>query len=145
MVTKDFLGKTLFLDTAPLIYFIEGHSEYQDKLLNLFISADKGEFSFISSTLTLLEVLVKPIKDGRKDIVEQYTAFLTSARGIDLFDINVGIAKEAAYLRARYNLRTPDSIQIATALVIGADYFITNDNRLTSVTELQVVVLSDLK
>jgi predicted nucleic acid-binding protein len=145
MVIKDFFGKTLFLDTAPLIYFIEGHSDYQKGLLELFSSADKGDFTFISSALTLLEVLVKPIRDGRNDIVEKYTKFLTSAKGIDVFDISIGIAKEAAYFRAKYNLRTPDSIQIATAIVIGADYFITNDNRLATVTEIQVVVLSDLK
>jgi predicted nucleic acid-binding protein len=145
MVTNNFFGKTLFLDTAPLIYFIEGQSEYQKQLLELFSAADKGAFVFISSTLTLLEVLVKPIKEGRNDIVEQYTSFLTTAKGIDLFDINVEVAKQAAYLRAKYSLRTPDSIQIATALVMGADYFITNDHRLTHVTEVQVLVLADLK
>ncbi len=30
---EKLLGKTVFIDTAPLIYFIEGHSEYQVELL----------------------------------------------------------------------------------------------------------------
>ena len=41
MVINDFHGKSLFLDTAPLIYFIEGNSSYQEILLNLFTSVDK--------------------------------------------------------------------------------------------------------
>lgn len=32
MVMKGLLGNVIFLDTAPLIYFIEGHSKYQDQL-----------------------------------------------------------------------------------------------------------------
>ena len=145
MVIKDFFDKTVFLDTAPLIYFIEGHSEYQSKLKELFGLADQGEFNFVSSTLTLLEVLVKPLKEDKKEIVETYTEYLTSAKGIDLFDIDISTAKTAAHLRAKYNLRTPDSIQIAMAIVLGADFFLTNDNRLGVITEVKVVTLPDLE
>jgi len=37
---ENLLGKRIFIDTAPLIYFIEGHSEYQDKLLDVFNAND---------------------------------------------------------------------------------------------------------
>ena len=46
MVINDFHGKSLFLDTAPLIYFIEGNSSYQEILLNLFTSVDKKRIIF---------------------------------------------------------------------------------------------------
>ncbi len=78
MVIQDFSSKTVFLDTAPLIYFIEGHSQYQDILSKLFDFNDKGGFSFITSTITLLEVLVKPLKDGNANIAEQYKEILTT-------------------------------------------------------------------
>jgi hypothetical protein len=65
MVIKDFASKVIYLDTAPLIYFIEGHSTYQPILVSLFDLNDKGGFSFITSALTLLEVLVKPLRDGQ--------------------------------------------------------------------------------
>ena len=51
-------SQTIFLDTAPLIYFIEGNSAYQAYLKNFFAAFDKKEFSIITSSLTLLEVLV---------------------------------------------------------------------------------------
>jgi hypothetical protein len=44
-------------------------------------------------------------------------------------------------LRARYQIRTPDAIQIAAAIDFGARLFLTNDDRVRRVTEIEVVVL----
>lgn len=52
MVIQDFYSKSVFLDTAPLIYFIEGHSQYQTHLTALFELNAKGGFSFITTTIT---------------------------------------------------------------------------------------------
>jgi predicted nucleic acid-binding protein len=68
----DFYQKRIFLDTAPLIYFIEGHSTYQDKLMAYFTSNDNEDFTFITSSIALLEVLVKPLKEGKSKLVTQY-------------------------------------------------------------------------
>ncbi len=70
---------------------------------------------------------------------------LTTSKGIDIFDITIGVAKEAAKIRAKYNLKTPDAIQLATAIIFGADLFLTNDGRLKPVTEIEIVVLSEVK
>jgi predicted nucleic acid-binding protein len=144
MVRIDLRHKNIFLDTAPLIYFIEGNSLYQDKLNQVFSSNDKGDFVFITSSITLLEVLVKPLKEGQTKLVEKYINILTNARGIEIFDITKALAIKAAELRAKYNLRTPDSKQLATAIEYHADYFLTNDIRLKSVVEINSIVLSEL-
>ena len=145
MVIEQFKGKLVFLDTAPLIYFIEGHSKYQQKLKQLFILNDEGDFRFLSSIITLPEVLVKPLKEGENKIVEQYKTILTNAEGIDIFDITIPITIKAAELRAKYNIRTPDALQVATAIERQADYFLTNDLRLKSVKEIKLVTLSELE
>lgn len=144
MVVDDFNGKTVFLDTAPLIYFFEGAGESKLILQEIFENNDKGLFNFITSSLTLLEVLVKPIRDGKQDLVNRYQSALTGAAGINIYDLNINICLEAANLRARFNFRTPDALQIATAKTYGADYFFTNDSRLKAITEIQVVTLADL-
>ena len=59
MVIEQFSAKTVFLDTAPLIYFIEGSSAFQPILSRLFDLNDNGSFLFVTSSITLLEVLVK--------------------------------------------------------------------------------------
>jgi predicted nucleic acid-binding protein len=51
------------------------------------------------------------------------------------------LALQAAHLRARYQIRTPDAIQIAAAIEFGARLFLTNDDRVRKVTEIEVVVL----
>ena len=145
MVVQDLASKTVFLDTAPLIYFIEGHSAYQPILSQLFDFNDKGGFSFVTSSVTLLEVLVKPLREGQKAVAEQYRDILTTAPGIELFDVTSAIAEQAALLRAKYNIRTPDAIQLATCIELGADYFLTNDNRLKAVRETMVVAVGELQ
>jgi predicted nucleic acid-binding protein len=59
--------------------------------------------------------------------------------------VSVEVAEVAAQLRATQNLRTPDAIQIATALRGGATFFLTNDARLAAVQSLQVLVLDTLQ
>ncbi len=145
MVMEKFTGKIIFLDTAPLIYFIEGHSQYQQKLKQLFLLNDEGHFKFLSSVITLLEVLVKPLKEGQNKTVEQYKKILTNAEGIDIFEITIPVTIKAAELRAKYNIHTPDALQIATAIERQADFFLTNDLRLKQVVEIKVVTISELQ
>ncbi len=145
MVVADLSSKAVFLDTAPLIYFIEGHSVYQSRLKQLFTSNDNGGFIFITSTITLLEVLVKPLRDGQSQLGNQYKNILMSAPGIEIYEISGYIAVKAAELRAKYNLHTPDALQMATAIEFNADYFLTNDSRLKSVTEIYSITLSELE
>jgi predicted nucleic acid-binding protein len=145
MVITDFSSKIVFLDTAPLIYFIEGNSQYQEILSKLFALNDTAGFSFITSSITLLEVLVKPIKDGKFEIAQQYRDMLTKASGIDILDVTTAIAEGAAKLRARHNLRTPDAIQLATSIESRSDYFLTNDMHMKSISSVKVITLGELQ
>lgn len=144
MVITELTGKKVFLDTAPLIYFIEGHTVYQPLLANIFSLNDQKAFTFITSYITLLEVLVKPLQSGHHQLVNQYRHILTTAPGMELYEIDKNIAMLAARLRADFNLRTPDALQIATAIENKADYFLTNDNRLKSVTGITFITLANM-
>lgn len=144
MVIEEFSSKVIFLDTAPLIYFIEGNSDYRTVLAKLFDFNDKGGFSFITSSITILEVLVKPLRDGKADIAAQYRDILTKAPGIEVLDFTSSTAEVAAQLRAQYNLKTPDAIQLATAIEEGADFFLTNDNKLKIISSLKVVTVGEI-
>jgi predicted nucleic acid-binding protein len=88
---------------------------------------------------------VKPLKDQQTQLVNQYKKILLNAPGIEIYDIDKIIAVNAAQLRAKYGLRTPDALQIATSLELKANYFLTNDTRLKTVSEIQCVTLSDLQ
>jgi predicted nucleic acid-binding protein len=54
------------------------------------------------------------------------------------------VSETAADLRARYNLLTPGAIRVATALRAGREAFLTNDRRVSRVTELRVLAHDEL-
>jgi predicted nucleic acid-binding protein len=145
MVKVASFQKKVFLDTAPLIYFIEGHSQYQEILAQIFKANEAGSFTFITSSITLLEVLVKPLKEGNQKLADQYKNILTAASGIEIIEITTDIAVKAAELRAKHNLHTPDAIQMATAILNDATYFITNDARLKAVKGINSLTLSEIE
>jgi len=55
------------------------------------------------------------------------------------------VASRAADLRARYNLTLTDAFQVAAALVAGCDAFLTNDDAIKRVTELNVIVIDEVE
>lgn len=141
---SKFTDQIVFIDTAPLIYFIEGHSRYQEKLIELFKSNDLGDFRFQTSTLTLIELLVQPFRKQNLKLAGRYEQIITESNNIDIFDVDLEIAKQAAKLRADYNFKTPDAIQLATGLEKNAGLFLTNDKELNKIREIEVVTLEEL-
>jgi len=137
-------NKTVFLDTAPLIYYIEENQQYSPILNKLFLANSKGEFLFQTSVITLLEILVHPMRENKHQLVEEYQNILCNSSTINIFELNIEIAKRAAGFRAKYGLKTPDSIQVATAVYTSAEYFLTNDIRLKAVKEIETLVLDEL-
>jgi len=69
---------------------------YQLRLEKVFKLNDNDLFKFITSSITLPEVLVKPLRDGETKMVEQCKIILSNAEGIDIFDIISVIAAKAA-------------------------------------------------
>ena len=120
--------KTVGLDTAPLIYFIEENPAYIETVRLFFEAMDRGDFTVVTSSVTLLEVLVHPLRSSNKELAAEYRDILLNSRLITL-EVSNAIAEQAAQLRAVHNLRTPDAIQISAALSVGATHFFTNDVR----------------
>jgi predicted nucleic acid-binding protein len=79
-----------------------------------------------------------------QDIADQYREVLKNSINITLTNIDATVCEKAADIRAKYTwLRTPDALQIASAILHNADVIITNDDKWKRVTELQIVVLQD--
>jgi predicted nucleic acid-binding protein len=136
---------SLFVETAPLIYFVERNSTYLARMRPIIQMIDEGTIAGLSSVVTLLEVLTQPIKTGDRVIEEAYRDILLSSRNFTLIPINVPVAERASELRARYNLKTPDAIQIAAALYSGCNAVLTNDQGLRRVQEITILILDDLE
>lgn len=132
------------LDSAIFIYFIERHPEWRDVVRPIFKLGADGDRSLITSELTLAEVLVVPYRVGDLALAERYEALLTRSSGLSMIPVDQRTLRVAAQLRALYGLKTPDAIQIATALSTGSTSFVTNDRRLPEIPGLRIVQLSEL-
>lgn len=141
---EDLYSHTIALDTAPLIAFIAQEEPYIQLVRPLFQAIDQGKIRGVTSIITLVEVLVHPLREKNTDLAMQYKDILMHAKHLTTYTLDEPIALQAAELRASLHLRTPDAIQIATALVGGADTFITNDKRLRVPPHLTRIVLDDL-
>ena len=135
----------LGLDTPPFIYLVERHPAYLNLVREVFRRITSGAVTGHSSVITLTEVLTQPYRVGNAALAQRYQRFLLRSRHFSLDLVTAGIADQAAALRARYGLRTPDALQITTALAAGCTALLTNDARLQRVTELRVLVLDELE
>lgn len=131
------------LDSAIFIYFIEAHPRYAPLLKPLFMQIDGGSLPAVTSVLTLLETLVVPYRSGDRELAAKYEAILTNGRGLTLVPIHLPIVRLAAEIRARSSLRTPDALQMATALLANCGTFLTNDRRLPALGGMKVLQLED--
>lgn len=132
------------IDTAPLIYHLEGDPKYSAATTLLFSWLRKPRATAVTSTLTLTELLVQPyrLKDRRRVAL----AFAASAlfKHLEWMPLTLSIADRAAQLRAEYRLRTPDAIQVATAIAGEATGLVTNDFGMRRVEGIEVLVLDDV-
>ncbi|MFA0760008.1 MAG: hypothetical protein HZLCBSQH_000093 [Candidatus Fervidibacterota bacterium] len=135
----------LALDTPPVIYFVKTHAQYDALVTEVFQRTNEGWIIGVTSVITVTEVLVLPLKQGNTALASEYWDLLTNSANMQLISIDPETAKVAADLRARYNLRTPDALQLAAAIRAGCGAFLTNDATLKKVTELKVLVLSEFQ
>ena len=136
-------GQRICIDTAPMIYFIEEHAKYREIIRPVFVEIDSGNIEAITSTITLLEVLVHPLRTGNEALAEKYREILLSSESLTTFEIFHEVSEMASRLRAKYSMKTPDAIQIAVGTLYGASKFLTNDPDLRRVSEIKILVLDD--
>lgn len=134
----------LAIDSAPLIYFIERHPQFGPPMSEVGARLDSGRLRAVAATLTLTEVLTQPLRLNRQDVAAAYRRILEQHAAVRLVDLDPTIAALAAELRARHGLKTPDAVQLATAIAAGCDAFLTNDTGLSRVTEIRVIQLAGL-
>ncbi|MGQ9804263.1 MAG: type II toxin-antitoxin system VapC family toxin [Anaerolineae bacterium] len=135
----------LGLDTSVFIYHLEAHPRYLPLTMILLAGVQAGQWRAVTSTVTLMELTVRPWQLGRAAVAREYEALLVHFPHLTVADVTRDVARRAAQLRAIYSLRPADALQVATALVHGATVFVTNDRSLARLSPvLDVVLLDDL-
>jgi predicted nucleic acid-binding protein len=132
------------VDTSPFLYWLEENPTYFNVAKRIFDMVEQRNMRVFTSTVTLTEALVLPYrrKDWRR--VFRIYAVLDSYPHLEWLPPTIEIAGRAARLRADYNLKTPDALQGATAIVAGATALIANDPVFRRVPGLDVLLLDEV-
>jgi len=145
-IAKSLTGcKLVGVDTPVFLYHFEDHPVYRSLTHELLDGIERGRWEGVTSMITLMETTVHPWRAGMEAVARKYEALLINFPHLTFVEIDRETARLAAQLRARFEIRPPDALQVAAALVSGAQAFVTNDKRLERLGELlKVVVLEKL-
>jgi predicted nucleic acid-binding protein len=137
-------GDIVFLDTAPFIYFFEQHPEHFPAVEKFFNQLYESGAQAITSIITYIELTTHPARKGQNQLIRKYRDYLTNSENISLFPLDLNIADYVVELRAQYRFKTPDAIQLGTAVACGADYILTNDIEWQQFEEVKVLLVGEL-
>src|SRR5580704_12345995 len=87
----------VLMDSAPIIYFLEGHPKFGPRFKPLFAAHAAGRLHFAVTTIAIAEVLTGPLQAADEALARRYRAILQSWRPIEL---DLDLAESAARLRA---------------------------------------------
>lgn len=133
----------LFLDANIIIYRVEAVEPFNRQLLDTIqeFVAEHPDAGFAVSRLSMMECLVKPLRERNTADIDRYRNFFAST-GLQMIEVSAPVIETATILRARHALRTPDAIQAASALTIkGPVTFLTGDKQFRKVPGLNLRVV----
>lgn len=121
------MAQVIALDALIFIYVINADPEFGPHARTILKLIELGLVQAVSSQLTYLEALASP-KLQPADLAE--IERLLDRSSVNFYSVDMSVLNQAAALRRRYGLRTPDAIHIATALNHKATHFVTNDHKI---------------
>jgi predicted nucleic acid-binding protein len=126
----------IYLDTNVFIEMFETRTVASAHLWDLFGKAGSSGFRFITSELTLAEILVKPLETAQTTSqwkpVYDYRMIVSNKPGFQsVIPVSRDILDASANIRALIKgVKLPDAIHLATAIDQECDFFLSNDRKL---------------
>jgi predicted nucleic acid-binding protein len=131
----------IYLDACVIIYLIEAHPQFGQLVARRIAALRTPQSVIVSSRLSKLECLTLPHREANSRLIALYEAFF-QARDFEWVDVSEDVVEAALRLRATYNLKTPDSLHLASSLTTNADIFLTGDVALARCRPVQVEVIT---
>lgn len=135
------MGQIIAIDSVIFIYVWNKQPDFFKRARQILERISSGQAIGVFSQIGLIELLTGPKKQGKKGLALLYKERMANFPNLRILSLNDNIVDISSDLRARYNLRTPDAIHIATAMDAKADKFITNDKSLKKIREIKIELL----
>jgi predicted nucleic acid-binding protein len=135
--------RRIALDASPLIYLLDGDGPRADIAAAIVDAIADGVIQGAIASVGLSEVLVGWAIRGDGPAFERVADSIRGL-GLDIVDLDPGIAEDAAWIRGRTGIGLADAIHLASAIDAEATAFITNDRRIPALRDLEIVQIDDL-
>jgi predicted nucleic acid-binding protein len=124
----------IYLDANIFIATFEVRSNLSAALRELLSKATKLERArFVTSEMTLAELLVLPFRQNDAEKVRLYSAMFAPNLWLDVHPVSREILMRAASFRANTtSLKLPDAVHLATAVRAGCTHMLTADRGIRS-------------
>ncbi|MBD5549189.1 MAG: type II toxin-antitoxin system VapC family toxin [Lachnospiraceae bacterium] len=93
--------KRVFVDTAPIIYYLENSALYVDLIKKFFTKCLEENIQIVTSAITIEEYLVLPYVSGKVELADNFKRFI-EYMNIKVVDIDSNIAEQGAKIRGKY-------------------------------------------
>lgn len=133
-----------FLDANIVIYKLEGEEPFASRVQTFLgdLARTYPRIVVCLSRLTWLECRVGPMKSGNSVLLKTYDDFF-ALPDIVWVELAKTVVELAAQIRATSGLKTPDCLQAACCLQLGAEHlFITGDAAFKRVAGLNIKLLT---
>lgn len=125
------MSNSVFWDTNLFVYWIEQASPWAERVQKLLDWSNSRGLKTVTSSLTLAEILVRPLSLGETATARRYKDLITKTGCIPFGAEEAWVFGE---IRAQYSMiKPPDAIQLACASVHGVELFVTNDQRIKQI------------
>ena len=112
----------LYLDTNALIYLLEQHELYSDKVASILESHVSSGGELIASVVAITEFLAgTPLTN---------LSIIYKIPRLHFVPLDEALAEKAALLQRETKLQIGDAVHLATAIHAQASHFFTNDKQL---------------
>ena len=132
-----------FLDASALIYLVEGAEPFASRVRQDLSDLGRRHPATVIalSRLTWLECRVRPLREADAEVLETFDGFFARP-DFRWVELSSQVIELATQIRARTAVKTPDALQAACCLQLGADHlFFTGDAAFRKVAGLRVKVL----
>lgn len=131
------------MDTSVFIYYFEDNEKFIPFIKPLFEIIEEGEVIGEASVLSLMEIILKPMREKNEYLVDQYNILMNSYPNFKVLPIDKNVINEAVTLCVKYDLNPPEALQVATAIAYKANAFVTDNAKLKKIKEIEVIVMEE--
>lgn len=134
-------ARLVHVDAGVIGHHLVADPQYLALTRELFDALRSGGAQAQASAITVYQVLAEAYRHGQDERAREIGKILTVHPGLSIVPVTPEIATQAAEVRAQLGGSTERAIQIATALIGGADLFVTEHTTLRRIVGMSVVNL----